>query len=92
MISSQDQKKIHSSLKDDEQTEHRAAKIHENNFTHFTPKVKTVTSMILYYQVTSYSKRLEQIQHFTGYTWEPLDRASYFHTLERATFKKQSNV
>lgn len=60
--------KIHSSLKDYKRLNMGPTKIHtENNFTHYTPKVKTIISRILYYQVTEFhSKLLEQIQHLTG--------------------------
>lgn len=59
--------KIHSSLKDDEGLNLGPTNIHiAEIFIYYTPKVKTVLSMILDYQVTFYSKLLEQIQHLTG--------------------------
>ena len=61
----------------------------ENNFTHYTPKVNTVTS-IPYYQVTFDRRLLGASTALTDQARQPLDRTSYFHTLERTTFEKQT--
>lgn len=58
--------KIHSSLKNDERLNMGPTKIYiEDIFTHYIPKVKTVVSRMFYYQVTFYSRLLEQIKHLT---------------------------
>lgn len=66
------------------------ANIHtENNFTHFTPKVKAVTSPVLRFQVTVSRKLVEQIQHLTGEACS-LEPGHPVFTPERAAFRNKA--